>query len=184
MPSLSALCKFAVALMFTVWFGMFVASRVHLFFSAANQFVHDRSHAQYYCDKCAADDFLQNAGEYSINCHDACEKAHDESGTLEIGLRAVVAETYLCGMHPCEEMWATFNLKAILVIATIVYGMRYTAAAVTPGGSTKGPGAAASSLAWLLFYVPQRLFSLAASSFNSMVGNLEKADEVPKYHNH
>lgn len=136
MPSVQAIVKCAVMLCFVIWIIQFVLARVSASISAIKVYDDEKEHSGKWCKICVEGNMLEEGGKYATSCITACEMQHDQTTRLELVLDAITKMTYLCGDHPCEEVFAKFvNLRALLFMLVMAYGMRYTIVCTTSAGS-------------------------------------------------
>jgi hypothetical protein len=173
MVSLSTIAKLLLLGWALYWNVVFAVSRVGLFYEAVRVYGDRVGHAQNFCGMCKNYDMLSAAGEFASRCSEACELAHEAADPLEVGLKAVVDNTYMCGYVPCEEVWAQFNLKACLFVLLLLYGEIYMfTTATTLGGSKDSSASYQPKSCWLVALV-ESIFGVAVKGLSKIMHALD-----------
>ena len=135
---MQAVVKCAMMLCFVFWVAQFVLTRVSASISAIKDYDDEKEHSKRWCKICEDENMVKDGGKSAINCITWCHMDHDKTTRLELILDAITKITYLCGDHPCEEVFAKFlNFKALLFMLIMAYGMKYTIVCTT---SSESPG--------------------------------------------
>lgn len=172
----SNLVKFALFAYFVVMLAGFVASRVTIYWKGERDYLDEKIHARFYCDKCMSDNFLEQAGDYALGCFSACDAAHSQATPREMGLKALADKTYFCLFWPCQTLG---TLKAFALWATLLYGLRYF---LSVANEKDGHG---YSVFWspckLLVGVIVMALRWVTGAIVWIFGRLDRADSVPVY---